>query len=560
MAKPLKSLFFHPLLLTLVAKHLVFDGDAPAKLEDIFQSWLATLVDSPSRRPAARVKLARALRLLALATEERPISIDEALGILDRNGLPEPVFDDMVQSDAVALGATTIELQHESLADYLRAEHIASTEETFADYLRQTEKFKDSLLPILLMGMLRTRLRQRALWTKLQNMSLDAYLNALRFRADIGQEFSSGDQQLAAEQFLEDLLDGFEGPLNSFFPQMRDIVVANLTCGGVGLLGIRGFLDSARQVIGYQFISLDVGKARVVVGDPRPSDGQVSWMNLTRCGLRLDSGRLLGALRLRDALLSVVESRQLLGGKAWVTERLLSRVRFLEGVYWRMRPRSHNLAALAEALQTMGDGDGRISVAELVPWIPSMIGDVKMLRAEGEKFLHPWWLPNVDPARLIPISDEQHYRLLDEHFRRTLQVYADVCEQSLSNFLDHLSYVVAPIRWQLDLDRKGFFGTTMYFKWRPVRNWSEAGADVRFVEARPERTGEEERAVFEELQVLGRPTDRHMFGVGFTQVPAFDGRTFHGSFDGETSVLRDVCGFIADDIKALFFSLPDRDC
>lgn len=558
MPKPLRALCFHPLLLTLVAKYVVIRGDTSVRIGDIFENWLAKLIEAPARPPSMRVKLEEALLAVALSTVDRPISRKEALEVVERRGFSATVFDELLSSDAVAQGTSTIELQHELLADYLRARHVASADEHFVSYLEHGVVKKGSLLPILLMSMLGTREKQRALWQKLQRASLDVYLHALLFRADTGEDFAAVEPQKATEQYLEDLLDGLEGPLASFFPQMRPAAVSLLTAGGSGSLGIRGFQNTRDKVVVYQFIANAEGTAaRVAIADVSSDMAPIFTSNLTRSGSEIDSGRVHGARQLRRLLLDVVARRELLGGKPWITERLLGKVRFLEGAVWRVRPRAHNLAALKEHLAKDFQSAYPSSIVG-TRWVQGVLNDINRMMEEGEVILSHWWLPNVNPSTLSPVSDDQHHRVLDDHFRRTLLTYMDICEHNLSGFLDQASYAVMPVRWQLELKRGGVFGTSMFYWWTPVRDLNDAGADSTFVEERTKRTREDELDVFAKLRAMNRPTDAHMLSYGSTPIPEFDGTRFNSTFDGETSVLRYACELFVSDIKALFDSLTLR--
>jgi hypothetical protein len=120
-------------------------------------------------------------------------------------------------------------------------------------------------------------------------------------------------------------------------------------------------------------------------------------------------------------------------------------------------------------------------------------------------------------------------------------------------------YPSLPVRWRLTVSRREppSFGATVHYNWLPVAARKDAGADVSFGDTAPEGLGFDELA--SRLGALHRPSDRIASCDGFTPLASFDGRSWHGQFNGATPVMHDVCSLLENELKSIFVSMPSAD-
>lgn len=560
MPQSLYKLTPHPLLLTRIGSYWQNCRAYPSRLEALFEAWLDKLLAPKIQSMSHLTMLRRGLTVLAEATVTSPIPAARALALLNGVGIPDKVLDELISRDAIRNSGMTLELHHEALADYLRALEVVSSEERLETFLTHPLAAKESLFPVLLMALLPTRAMQKPLWEKLAQTSLNTYLEALRYRANFASEFHQQEVDAAAEAYLDDVRNGIVELSDGYFSRLTGAILHQLTGCDSGVLMVSGNLTNNRRWLDYQFdvagdteaISTAVSKAR----------GRRFGVNLELSVLRIDSGRLLGAKQLLECLCEVVEVRNLKGRQIWITERLLGRVRLLEQDFWQVRPRAYRLQELDDLLSPDADkmvfaprsgGDPHFSVQ-------SMLDDVRWLLRQGEEILIPWWLEHVDPLTLAPKTKAQHQRLLHEHYRRIQLAYVEVCEESFPALVKEFGmYCVMPIRWNVQLV-PGKRGYSLHHGWSPVADWCEAGANVSFVDEREtDYCWKGFQELDRELKNLGRRRGGTLRGGGSMAMPSFNGLTWRGSFDGETSVMHEVCDWIEADLKNLFRSLPSRD-
>jgi hypothetical protein len=220
-----------------------------------------------------------------------------------------------------------IEVQHEALADYLRAKSVASTNTANLIQALATMPMPEySFFPVLLISLLKTRQLQKALWSRLSRTSMQIYLDALRYRFDISSEIGHLTPAQISHDYLQDLVDGIMDPLSGFFPEMQEAVIRDLIGGAGTTIAITGMVYADSGWLTYELHALQ--EAQITVGSP-PRVGTMRGVNLNLSRYRLDSGRLIGLTLLRDTLLKLIKMQNLIGGPAWVSERLIGRIRFM---------------------------------------------------------------------------------------------------------------------------------------------------------------------------------------------------------------------------------------
>jgi hypothetical protein len=561
MPRSLSQLAVHPLLLTRIGSYWQDRRAYPSRLEALFEAWLDQLLAPKTQSISHLTMLRRGLTALAWVTVQSPVTAAHALDLLAGAGIADKVLDELVSRDALRNSGMTVELHHEALADYLRALDVVASDERLDTFLAQPLAVKESLFSVLLMAVLPTRERQKQLWERLAQTSLTTYLEALRYRSNLATEFNQQETAAVSEAYLADMLNSIKELSRCFFPQLSGAILQELTGCDSGDLVISGELINDREWISYQFdIAGDPAAPQVTVGG---ANGRRYGVSLKVSDLRIDSGRLVGAKRLLECLCQVVEARNLKGRQTWINERLMGRVRFLEPEFWRESPRGYGLQELEKLLAPDADKEVSPPGCEQFPCftVQSMLDDIRWLLRQGQELLVPWWLEHVDPLTLAPQTEAEHQRILDEHFRRVQLAYVEVCEESFPEFANEFGmYCAMPIRWEVQLE-PATYGRSLRHRWRPVAEWCQAGADVSFVNKTPtDFLGQDFQEVDRELRKLGRRCVGTLRGGGsMAQVPRFNGFTWRGSFNGETSVMHEVCDWIKEDVERLFRPLPSRD-
>jgi len=562
MPPTLRSLCFNPLVLSQALQYWKREQDFPRKIERLFQSWLNNLIATETSDYISTVQRELGMTLLSQATFASPLTPVQALNVLKEHGIPDTILRDLVACDAIQATGSTIEVQHEALADYLRAKAFASTdEEELLSLLPSMAMPANSFFPVMLMAQLRTHRLQSALWKRLSTLSLDLYFDALRYRFDVSDELERLDSSKLSGEYLEALVEGIETPLEGFFPQIAKAVLENLTSGESGSLAVTGLVHAYPGALSYKLHARSPQGPRATVG--RPSfPGVIRSVNLDTSRYRIDSAHLLGASLLRESVFDAVKHLQLKGGPVWAAERLIGRVRYLAERYDLPIGPTATFDEIEGVLRPFAgkwvdesgfSGDQRFS-------IQSLVDDIATLRAEGQAALDLWWL-RLGWKENVGQQDEDVIRLvLAEDYRRQQLAFAEVVQASFPNVLDREGFYTAlPVRWQLDVSKQSRrHGLVSFrFKWLPVESWNQAGADVTFTDEQlPFGDVKETR---EALRRLNRPSSLIPRFSGFTQLSSYNGRQWDGSFDGATTVTHEVRALLQDELKRVFDKLPSSD-
>ena len=163
MSPTLLSLCVNPLLLRLTLEYWKRGHNFPEKIEFLFRSWLDAVLETEPSDAVSKVQREQALTALAQATAIAPVASAVAIARLEDKAIPAAVLNELIQCNAVRTTGAVVELQHEGLADYLRAKALAATSET--ELQRESRHFRyRPILPVLLMAQLAGRRLQSALW------------------------------------------------------------------------------------------------------------------------------------------------------------------------------------------------------------------------------------------------------------------------------------------------------------------------------------------------------------------------------------------------------------
>jgi hypothetical protein len=539
----LRELCKNPLLLSLALDYWKLNQAFPKQIEFLFRSWLdSTLKLQPNDTVSAIIR-EQALALIANATADANVTPQDALALFRADGIPQAALNELIGCDAVRVNGSIIEVQHEALADYLRAKRIASQDEaSLTMSLASTPLPGDSFLPVLLMAQLPTHRTQRALWQRLTQTSAEGYLNALRYRFDVSDELATLNQETLSQDYLRDFVEGIELPLTGFFPGLRSEVNDLLIDTRGDSIAVTGMVYAMPGELLYGLHPRADG-AQVTVGMPSETRTRRS-VNLDLSHYRLDSGRLLGTTLLKDTLLEIIEKKNLKGGVLWAAERLLGRIRFLAGQTGSPLKLTDTLDELEQILSPLagrvfhfgflGQGE-RFRVDELLE-------DLALLKTNGTTELDLWWQRLGWDESADAQSDDVIARVLNEHYRRFQLIYAEVVQTCFPAFAEQLGFFSSlPVRWKLTVRKRPDPGSNSFtYRWLPIETWDQAGADVTFLGA------------FETLNADD-------LWIGFREMPSYDGRNWHGHFDGATPVVHDVCRQLKDEITRLFSELPHSD-
>jgi hypothetical protein len=521
MSPTLRSLCVNPLLLRLALDYWKRVHDFPGSIEFLFRSWIDTVLETEPSDPVSRVQREQALTTLAEATAIGPITSGDAVARLSDRAIPAAVLNELIQCNAVRMMGAVLELQHEGLADYLRAKTFAAmSEPQLLQEIPALPVRADSFFPVLLMGQLASRSLQSALWKRMSAGRISIYLDALRYRFDVSNQLRELDSDRLSQDYLGDLIDGIEGPLTGFFPETRPSVMGWLTGATDATLSVTGRAQAYPGALSYKLHPGEPGQPRVTVATPM-FPGTIRGVNLDLSRYRIDSARLLGMTLLRDALQGGVKQLNVKGGATWAAERLIGRVRYLAKNYGFDVKLTEELDKLEALLKPFADGwinEGPFLGDETFS-IQSLLDDVTKLRAAGETALDPWWSRLGWDDDALMVEDDIYRAVLDEEYRRIQKVYAEIIEASFPNLAgEAIHFPILPIRWKLTVVRRDRREdpSTIGINWIPVESWDNAGADVAFADELPGGIPDFE-AVRAALTKLRRPAARLPGLLGWTR-------------------------------------------
>ena len=192
------------------------------------------------------------LAVIAHATLDAPLGGATALALFSESGIRAEVLNDLVNCDAIRVTGSVVEVQHEAMADYLRAKEVAAAQEdTSLVRLATLPLREDSFFPVLLMALLRTNRLQAAWWRRVSATSPRVYGEALQYRYDVSAEMKLLEPEKLSDDYLTDLLDGIETPLDGIFSELRRAVAEHLMADPDGTFAIMGTLNGDCSGIAY---------------------------------------------------------------------------------------------------------------------------------------------------------------------------------------------------------------------------------------------------------------------------------------------------------------------
>jgi hypothetical protein len=492
-----------------------------------------------------------------------PLASVEALTLLKKGGVRSEVLNELINCDAVRVTGAVMEVQHEAMADYLRARQFVTQKNLKVEQLDSLPVTQDSLFPVLLMALLPTYRLQSAWWRRLSSVSIRVYGEALRYSFDVSSELNKLEPEKLSQAYLEDILNGIETPLQGVFRHLHHAVAEHLIGDGDGELAVTGIVHTSRSEISFMLHTRGSDNApRVRVAFPE-GPGIRRYVNLNLSNLRLDSGRLIGSGLLSNTVLKLVKHQCLRGGPTWAAERLIGRVRYLVETSGTPIALNASLDDVETMLRHQHDRPiGPILFEDGESFsIQSLLDDIELLRAASAPTLDPWWRRLGWDEAASSQTDEVIIRVLNEHYRRVQRAYAEIIDATFPEMKNEMTmYTALPLRWDTTVVRRvpSMGGETIHYKILPVASWEQAGADVRFSDCAPDFSRFEEETR-DALATVGRSASTFYGQSGFTRLPDFRGRRWSGHFDGATSVVHEVCPILKDELTSLFSAIPYRD-
>lgn len=550
--KMLQPLMEHPLLLTLLLEHRQRRGVLPSRLDDLFENWVARLLEVDGNSPARVARLRALLKRFAVAvggaTRARA-AVLAAIGTYDDADL-----DALIKTGALAFG-DQIELHHDALGDYLRAEALLDmSPSAIESRLPSTAFLPGAMFPSLLMARCRDPNIRDAIWKRIGQAGMDIYLDVTRFGSNT-DHFSAGNLEKISASYLDDLLRGIVEPTNWYLAPLAPEIFAKLGDGQSNTLGVEGRITDDRWASFGFYLAKD-GEPNLRLGAPKTR--YKHGVHLDRF-LGADNARALGVSKLREALASVIRDRRLEGGPLWWNERLLGRLRYAAQSWKIDIPLDMNFKALIQLLQPKSDKWVRFYIGDRSFRVSELLDDIERLREHGWRSADPWW-EHLGGEPILHDADPSHTRLLlDEYSRRSQQVLSELVEHSFPRLSPSLNFYQAmPVRHTLHVHDIPNYGFGMSMVWFPVADWQFAGADVSFEEEQNVFLDQERyEKVMHELRRLGR-TGCTTVDSRSGALPRFDGSHRNRRFDGETAVLRNSLELLVADLDGLFDRLPGK--
>lgn len=566
----LRKLCSHPLILHLTLLLYSEQKRLPTSIDPLFSSWLDRII--PSSIPLARrTDLRRLLTLIANATIQRPLSNEEIVKLARDNQFQDSLLEDLFNTDALTQKGATIELQHEALADYLRALDLVQSElPRLEERLRALPILEGSYLPTLLMALSSSSKMQDLIWEQIARADITSSMTALRYRADTTSSLNPADPTAVSHQYLSEIIAGIELPLNAHFPGLAPRIRFELVGEPADHLGIAGTVSTDKNYATYSFMAVAPEEEAVKVGKTE-NTARSFGKCLSKMGLRLDSGRLVGMEHLREGLLNLVKHSRLDGGVIWAEERILSRLRHLTreyefplGVDDRLEKIKSFLLPNAGCWITSSSFQNGQTFE-----IDELLADINLLLANGQTTLEDWWL-DLDGVDLTGFDGQARLSaLLDTHYRRTQLAYREVTEKSFPILAERFSlYQMMPLKYEIEVEphnRGGYDRHSLNWKWVPVEKPNDMGATVTFPSVSSDwhsRAAYDAyaRRIDEALARFNRPAPDRQYTSGSQSLASFLSPFFgYDRQADETSVLRSASAHIRNDLERLFKELPNND-
>jgi hypothetical protein len=559
-----------PLLADLVIEIYSTTRQYPTNLNALYETWLNRILAGSSsvERALDRVFLEE----LAEQTTAGPVSIEDAV-VIGRTYLDSrQALERLSDADAISVRGTTVELQHEGLADFLRAKKFWKQGDGYAQAdLSYLLTDASSQLPILLLSTATSREGRRTVWNAIARWNLHVAIRSLHF-ASGDENFDPVDPESDARALLSDIKESFEILIAEYTAGLRDTIFEEVVGHPVQKLAIEGVMGA--DDIGYSFIEQDTGASVIVHRSPAstPRRPRMYGHALRRVRYGPEAGRILGCSKFRDILLDVVGSRDLRGRKIWTEELVYGRIRHLQKEYGF----PIDAADLRECLEVLEPHADEIVSGESFRKgqrfsIERLLRDIRWLIDREISSIKPWW---HDLERLGSQSENFEQlcqETLDEYYRRCQLAYVEIVEESLPALKPYLTrFRSMPFSMQIEMvfsSGGGYARTWLQRRGFPVASFQDAGAVVTFPEAPSDWNSweaiEAYTAETDQLRTRLRRASEgsYTFWESTILLPDFHGRdTAFGGLPDESTVVRGASDWLREDLEAIFKEIPTYGC
>ncbi|WP_158510990.1 type I restriction enzyme HsdR N-terminal domain-containing protein [Paraburkholderia caribensis] len=538
---PIMSLLLPDFLRRLAGSPLVFarlvlfyakHQKLPTDLAELFDFWLGETLRRREHKPTAYSMLVDAATVIALETWDGAAKASAIMKALATQAIPSASLDTLVELGTVIESDGRFEVEHEALADFLRAQSIVHrpgwnpTTDIPANRLDS-----DAFFPVLLAALTTDLEQQRTLLTRLTVLGFDGYLNAVRFRGNAFRQLAHHASGAIESHFAREMVDSFMATASRFFPHLLPDLIGTSTGSRSTNLQARVEMPPKRTTVGFALYC-----------DDAPPD-----QNDTLIGGREDfgsQGREIGLYVLQRALGQLIERSCLTGGPVWHQERLLGRLRVLliagTGIETSLDFRKQR--------QYWNQYKGEIFVCSLFNRhyeiaVDDMLADLDVLEGAGGTEAAVWWNPDNGNSWWLRDWDESD-EALRQYIMRIDAAYAEVVASNFTEVAGTLSTnLVLPRAWDVYFqprhDGRRNWVTAI---WHPVERCADVNVKV-FRGPAPKELTRFDSAWFDETTAKLRSLNRRFHTIAYHSgaVPSFSGRAPTGRHDGKTAVLREVC-------------------
>ncbi|MEL7279357.1 MAG: type I restriction enzyme HsdR N-terminal domain-containing protein [Pseudomonadota bacterium] len=554
-----------PLIADLILDHYAAFRTYPTDLSELFENWLQQILSASD--PIDRAFDRKLLEDIAEASVGGPLDVAHAHELAAGRPNPEATLRRLVEQDALSLRGTTVELQHEALADHLRTVRFWASNPCADSAQLDLLAFEpSSQFTLLLVSNAPSPDTRGAVWEAIARRDIALAIRSLRF-AGFDRAFTKDATEEDKQRIAGDIQSTIETVIQSHLPNLGPALREEIAGTPVQELGVLATID--RGYVSYQFFeAFGAEQASLVANEGDwPSARRAYGHALNRMGLGPEAGRVLAVNCVRKALDKVINERALIGGRVWTEERTFGRLRHLVREYdFPINPKQFD-----QSLEYLGDQAGRIVGGRGLNrgqtfLIDELLADLQWLREQGVTELEQWWNDLHDLNLRNPDDRDRLSRTLDAYYGRLQLAYDEVVTRSLPTLRSYLRTLrLMPLRMEIVVrvhERRGFEDVTLNrLRW-PVRSFEEAGADVTFSDERPDHHSHEavERYVQRTDRLLHQ-FDRYFDArvVSWSEGGLPDLRGGWGSRDqlpDESSIIAGVVDWLKDDLKDLFSEVP----
>ncbi|CAG9250779.1 type I restriction enzyme HsdR N-terminal domain-containing protein [Paraburkholderia caribensis] len=525
-----------PLILSWVVNFFRAEKRLPDNLAEIFNFWLDRILRPNERVKTQHFALVSALKEIAVETNLAPVDGHLLAQHLKMKDLSPEVLDELHRLDAITVSGNSVEVTHEALADFLRARAIIDEPpDQRVERLAQQPFDKDGFFPVVFAAMANELALQRHLFDRVVPVGFSAYMEAIRYKAKIHKDQTCPpDIENIRNIFLEELLDGFVGTAETFFPNIVTRLIEFETGAPENTVEVTSGILQDGETLAFSLESR-VGFQRTA----RP----VRHFLMNRDAP--DRARVVGLGILRLWLRHIIAGAHMSGGAVWHEERLLSRLRLLmhRGA---VCPTSFDIAVQRQFWE--GQTGLVIPAEDHYPALPvnELLEDIAILEEAEIERLTPWWTQATGDEAWSSEWDRSDETIKKYHLRLDA-AYREIVEQSFPEIAGDLeTYGVLPRSWSIILKDSGN-RLTLKPLWSPVKSWSDVRAEITKDDVDGVQWAQQTGAL---LSLYGRRVGR--LAITYKLAPMFNGYPISGKYDGKTAVLRGVSVLLQNELKKFF--------